>query len=45
MEKDERCPFRFVVLKSSFPTTYSQEDFEYVFHQFASHLPLIEFGF
>jgi len=24
---------------------YSQEDFEYIFHQFASHLSLIKFEF
>jgi DMSO/TMAO reductase YedYZ molybdopterin-dependent catalytic subunit len=31
--------------KVSFPITYSQEDFEYIFHQFASHFSLIEFEF
>ncbi len=28
-----------------FPTTYSQEDIEYIFHQFAYQLSLIEFEF
>jgi hypothetical protein len=44
MEKDGKVSL-FIVLKSFFPTPHSQEDFEYLFHQFASHLPSIEFGF
>jgi hypothetical protein len=45
MEKDGNASFQIRKLINFFPTPYSQEDIEYLFHQFASHLPLIEFEF
>ncbi len=40
----ERCLFEFLSFKSFFSMSYSQEDFEYLLHRFASHCIQLNFN-